>query len=97
MSIGQSDHGGEWVCGTTAGIPVWSNGTHQIDTPNVVPFGTGTIPPTRQELHRRAGIYGTGGASNGASNGANVVSVTDGTNYSSTYTVDIVGKFGRAS
>jgi hypothetical protein len=88
--------GGEWVCGTKSGYLVYDKGF--LNSTTQITLASSTFAPTVQQDHRRAGIYGTGGASNGATTGASAVSISDPTNYGATYTVDILaGKFCRAT
>lgn len=79
-----SGNGGEWVYGSQPGLPVVT-----IQTRNSAPTeysSSGTFPPFApdyKETHRRGG--------------SEACSTSMATNYSSTYQVEIRGKFGRRS
>lgn len=73
--------GGEWVYGTAQGIPV-----HVIQVRSDAGYqdtATFPFPPNYPRTNRRGQ--------------ANACSLTATTNYSSTYTVDVVARFGRRS
>ena len=82
--------GGEWAIDNTAvsGLPVY-NIDHQNPAAIVV-IGGGLTNSSRR-------TSGTGGAPNGAFVGANAASITDPTNYRSIYSIEIAGKYARAS
>jgi hypothetical protein len=74
-------NGGEWVYGTSPGIPVVAIETRD-SAGTTYPSGIGA-QPNYKETHRRGG--------------ADACSTTLSTNFSSTYSVEVVARFGRRS